>query len=172
MPWQSIVPWLAFQAVWLICAIGAARGVSAPGIVAALVFAAAMIAFSRRPSSDALLVGASGILGFAIESALIMAGLVSFSAPWPNEMVAPAWMVALWLAFGASLPSMAAALGNHRLKLAAALGAIAGPLAYLAGARLGALDLGVTPAWSLLVLSAVWAAVMAGLMALHERFRA
>ena len=170
MPWRSIVPWLAFQGVWLVCAIGAASGIGAPGIAAALVFTAAMIAWSPQPVRDALLVAVSGIAGFFIESALVIAGLIRFSALWPVEALAPAWIVALWMAFGATLPSTIGKLGAHQLKVAAGLGAVAGPLAYLAGARLGALHLVGSVTLSLLVVSAVWAAVMAGLVALHARF--
>jgi hypothetical protein len=170
MPWRSIAPWLAFQAVWLVCAIGAASGSGVPGIAAALMFAAAMIAWSPQPVRDALVVAISGIAGFLIESAMVSAGLIRFSAPWPIETMVPAWMVALWIAFGASVPSFADRLGAHRLKIAATLGAVAGPLAYLAGARLGALQLVGSVTLSLLVISAIWAAVMAGLVALHARF--
>jgi len=167
MPWRSIVPWLAFQGVWLVCAIGAASGSGVPGIAAALLFAAAMLAWSPQPVRDALVVAVSGLAGLLIESALVIAGLIRFSAPWPIETIAPAWIVALWIAFGASLPSFADKLGAHRLKIAATLGAVAGPLAYLAAARLGALQLVGSVTVSILVISAVWAAVMAGLVALR-----
>jgi hypothetical protein len=135
-----------------------------------MMFAAAMIAWSPQPVRDALLVAVSGVAGFLIESALVITGLIRFSAPWPVEMLAPAWIVALWMAFGASLPSFADKLGVHRLKIAATLGAVAGPLAYLAGARLGALQLVGSVSLSLLAISAVWAAVMAGLVALRASF--
>jgi hypothetical protein len=170
MPWRSIVPWLAFQGVWLVCAIGAASGSGAPGISAALMFTAAMIAWSPQPGRDARLVAVSGVAGFLIESALVIAGFIRFSAHWPIETMAPAWMVALWIAFGASLSSFADKLGAHRLKIAATLGAVAGPLAYLAAARLGALQLVGSVTVSILAISAVWAAVMAGLVALRASF--
>jgi hypothetical protein len=169
MAWRTIVPWLAFQGVWLVCASGAASGNGALGIAAALVFAAAMIAVSQHRVRDARLVAASGVAGFLIESALVNTGLIRFAAPWPIEALAPAWIVALWIAFGATLPAIADKLGAHQLKTAAALGAVAGPLAYLAGARLGALQIVGSATWSLVVLSLVWAAVMAGLVALHAR---
>jgi Protein of unknown function (DUF2878) len=168
MPLRSIVPWLAFQVVWLVCAIGAASGSGAPGIAAALVFAAAIITWSQQPLRDALVVAASGIAGFLIESGLVIAGLVRFATPWPIETLAPAWIITLWMAFGVTLPSITGMLGAHRLKMAAALGAVAGPLAYLAGARLGALHLVGSAPYSILVLSLVWAAVMVGLVALQH----
>ncbi len=167
---RSMLPPLAFQGVWLVCAIGAAHGNSTPGIAASLIFAAAIVTWSHKPKRNAVLVAASGTVGFLVESALVIAGIIRFSASWPSESVAPAWIVTLWIAFGASLPSIADKLGIHRLKTAAALGAVAGPLAYLAGARLGALQFVGPPLWSFLALSIVWAAVMAGLVALHARF--
>lgn len=169
MPWQSIMPWLAFQAVWLVCAVAAANGKGALGIAAALAFAGVMITLSHRPLRDAFIIGASGIAGFLIESGLVIAGVIRFAAPWPVETLAPAWIVALWIAFGATLPSIISKLGAHRLRVAAGLGAVAGPLAYLAGARLGALHLVGSPTRSLVVLSVIWAAVMAGLVALDAR---
>lgn len=169
MSWRSIVPWLAFQGVWLVCAIGASNGHGAPGIAAALAFAASVIALSPRPVKDALVVAASGVAGFFIESALVLAGLLRFAAPWPVETLAPAWIVALWIAFGATLPSITDRLGAHWLTVAVVLGAVAGPLAYLAGARLGALQIVGSATWSLLVLSIVWATALAGLVALHAR---
>ena len=151
------------------CAIGAASGHGALGIAAALVFAAAGITWSRQPARDTCLIAASGIVGFVIESGLVIVGVIRFAAPWPAEALAPAWIVALWMAFGATLPSITDKLGAHRLKTAAALGAVAGPLAYLAGARLGALHFDGSATWSFVVLSVIWAAVMAGLVALHAR---
>lgn len=167
MSWRSILPWLAFQGVWLVCAFGAARGNSAVGIVSALVFVAAVITWSRQRMRDLLLVAVSGTCGFLVESGLVMSGHIRFAAPWPTEQLAPAWIVALWMAFGATVPAISDKLGAHRLKIAAALGAVAGPLAYLAGARLGALNLLGAATSSFVVLSALWAAVMAGLVELH-----
>ena len=167
---RSIVAPLAFQVVWLVCAIGAASGNSTPGIAVSLMFAVTIVASSQKPMRDALVVAASGVVGFLVESTLVIAGLIRFSASWPVETVAPAWIVTLWIAFGASLPSIADKLGTHPLKTAAALGAVAGPFAYFAGARLGALQLVGPTLWSFLALSIVWAAVMTGLVALNARF--
>jgi hypothetical protein len=132
-------------------------------------FTVAMIAWSPQPGRDALVIAVSGVAGLVFESALVIAGLVRFSAPWPIEALAPAWIVALWIAFGASLPSIVDNLGRYPLKMGAALGAVAGPLAYLAGVRLGALQLVGSTTLGLLVISGAWAAVMAGLVAFRAR---
>ncbi|MEZ5922898.1 MAG: DUF2878 domain-containing protein [Hyphomicrobiaceae bacterium] len=169
MTWRPLVPWLAFQIVWIVCAVGAANGHGAPGIAAAVVFTVSMLTRSREPARDALIVMASGVTGAIVESALVLAGVIRFAAPWPMETLAPAWIVALWIAFGATLPTFGEMLRAHKLKTAAALGALAGPLSYLAGARLGALEFVGSTTRTLLVLSVVWAAVLAGLIGIHAR---
>lgn len=169
MTWQSVVPLLAFQIVWMVCAVGAANGHGAPGIAAAVVFTAAMLAYSREPARDALIVVSSGVTGAIVESALVLTGVVHFAAPWPMETLAPAWIVALWIAFGATLPSFSRILGAHRLKTATAIGAIAGPLSYLVGARLEALCFVGSTVATLVVLSIGWGAILAGLLELYAR---
>jgi hypothetical protein len=169
MALQTILPWLAFQVVWLACAIDAASGHGWFGLAAALMFTAAMLARSPQAARDTGIVVASGIAGFGIESALIGTGLIRFAAPWPVTMLAPAWIVALWMAFGATLPALDQTLGTHRLKIATILGAVAGPLSYIAGARLGALQIVGPTTTTLLALSAAWAIILPGLMLLVKR---
>jgi uncharacterized protein DUF2878 len=67
-------------------------------------------------------------------------------------------MLSLWIAFATTL--------NHSLRWlmtrpvgAALAGALGGPLAYLAGARLGALTL-VTPATTLAIIALLWMLAM------------
>jgi hypothetical protein len=169
MRWRSIVSWLGFQAVWLSCALGAAEGRNWPGIVAASLFLGGIVATSPGWRSAMRLAAAGGLSGTLIETSLIAAGLVRYSAPWPVDALAPAWIVALWIAFGATVPSILGILGSQRLAMAAALGAVSGPLAYLAGERLGALHIARPAAVGLLVLAFVWAAVFTGLVALASR---
>ncbi len=170
MSWRSIFTWLAFQVVWLVCAVGAANGVGAPGIASALALTAVSVAGSGRPLRDALLAAAGGAAGLALESALFHAGVLRFGSPWPVEALAPAWIVALWIAFGATLPAFIGGLGAHRVKAAAVLGFVAGPLAYLAGARLGALEILWPLPQAFLVIAVMWAAVLAGMVMLYGRF--
>lgn len=171
MPWRTILLWLGFQAVWFACALGAARGTNAPGLIAGLSFTAIAIATSKQRVPEASIAALSGLAGLVLESALLRAGFVTFAAPWPSEAFAPAWIVVLWLAFGSTLSPLASALGRNR-PLAAALGAVAGPLAYLAGERLGALQLPAALPLTILALAAVWAAALPALLAIYDRLAA
>jgi hypothetical protein len=155
-----------FQFVWLTCAIGAAYGWNAPAVIAAFAFVATQLWFqtSKRVITGAAL--ASGLAGLSAETAAFAAGLVSFSAHWPSNALAPAWMIALWLAFGSTIPTTAALLGERPLVKAAALGALFGPLAYAAGARLGALRF-TEPTWvAFAAIACAWSLVFPALIAL------
>ncbi len=163
MSWRSIAEWLGFQIVWLTCALGAANGRSAPGIIAAVVFALFVSVANRRNTLDALCIAATGLVGFVVESTLIILGVVTFSAAWPLASLAPAWIVALWIAFGATLASIAHLLKSRSPLFAVALGAGCGPLAYFAGERLGALQIAEPKTLSFLILSLVWGAALPAL---------
>ncbi len=172
MSWRSICLWIGFQAVWFACALGAARGTNAPGLIAGLSLTAIAIATSKQRGTEASIAALSGLAGLILESALLRAGFVTFAAPWPSEAFAPAWIVVLWLAFGTTLPPLASALGRNRPLAAALLGAVAGPLAYLAGERLGALQLPATLPLTILALAAAWAAALPALLAIYDRLTA
>jgi len=55
-----------------------------------------------------------------------------------------------------------------RYRLAAALGAICGPVSYVAGARLGAIELPAHAGLSLTAIAIVWAGVMPSLLWLRD----
>ncbi len=162
---RAFVNLIGFQAVWFVCALGAARGLSWPGLLLAAVFVALHLAMATETNLAALTLLGSALTGLAVESALIDFGVVHYAAPWPSDNFAPAWIVALWLAFGATLAPMRALFGSG-LKAAIA-GAVFGPVAYEAGESLGAMNL-QSPAWrTVLVLSLAWAGALPVLLALQ-----
>jgi Protein of unknown function (DUF2878) len=106
----------------------------------------------------------AGIVGLIAESSLVAADLVRYSASWPMDAVAPAWIVALWLAFGTTLESTRRLLGTHPFVKSTLLGLLFGPLTYLAGERLGALAF-TQPQWQgHLAVAALWGLAYPGLM--------
>ncbi|MEO8780117.1 MAG: DUF2878 family protein, partial [Rhodanobacter sp.] len=78
-------------------------------------------------------------------------------AAWSNDGMAPAWILALWMTFALTFTQSLRYL-QTRLWLAALLGLIGGPLAYLGAARgWGVVDF-ADPAWrGPLVLAIGWA---------------
>ena len=144
-----------FQAGWFACVLGAAWGVPWAGPVAAGVAALVRLAQSGERGREVLLLLSCGALGFAADTALISLGFFapvrgSFPAPW-----SPPWLVSMWVNFGATL-NVSLAFLKRRLLLSAALGAVGGPAAYYAGARLGAIAV-PDPVWAgLAAVGAAW----------------
>jgi len=156
-----------FYVGWFACVMGAGRGQLwlGPSVVAALVLIHLYLA--PRPVQETRMILLTGIFGFAVDTLQASAGLFAFArtsaAPW----LCPLWMVALWMIFATTLnASMAWLAGRYRL--AAALGALCGPVSYLAGARLGAIELPAHASASLVGIAIVWACVMPSLFWLRE----
>lgn len=149
-----------YQAVWWISALGAARGLSSPGILAAAMFLALQAAAAERPAASGLMAVAAGLTGLGVESVLAAQGQVRHAAPWPSEHFAPAWIVMLWAAFGATLGTLRRALGQRPYVAGAVLGAVLGPASYLAGAGIGALRLGEPTVLSVLSVAVSWGAAL------------
>ena len=171
MRWRLIAEWVGFQLVWLMCALGAAQGWNAPGMIAAAMFIVAVLAMKGWPSSEYLPILASGAVGLVAESTLVSTELVRFAAPWPSPQLAPAWIVALWLAFGATLSTMASLLGQYLVIKASVIGFVAGPLAYWAGARLGAIELTGPAPLTYLAIALIWAVALPSLLIFRLRMR-
>ena len=167
-PFANLV---AFQLCWLAAVLGAAAGLPWLGVLFAAAWLAAHV---RAAGSSAVvelkLIVAAGVLGYALDSLLVLAGFISF--PPEARLGAPStvWMVTLWLAFAATLRHVLGWL-RRRYLLGALLGAVAGPFAYWSGAKLGAVVLTDTVP-SLVAIGVEWLLAMPallGLLAFLER---
>jgi len=170
---RALAGFVAFYVCWFACVGGAARGLPWLGPLAV---AAYVIAYLRTIPSGvarmrhAWLLGLAGVVGYAADSILVLTGVVTFPPHavlgWPSTV----WMVALWVLQAAVLGGVMSWL-QGRFALAAIVGAIGGPLAYLAGERMGAAVLGPTQAVALAVIAAEWALAMPLLVWLDQRAR-
>jgi hypothetical protein len=153
-----------FQAGWLACVLGAVHGMPAIALPVAAAIVARHVWTSRAPRRELALVGLVCAIGAIFDSALAASGLIVYREGVLIAGAAPYWIVALWALFATTLNRSLAWL-HGRYALAAILGAVAGPLSYWAGARLGALELG-SPATALAALALGWAVILPGLMRL------
>ncbi|TZF90366.1 DUF2878 domain-containing protein [Cognatilysobacter lacus] len=128
---------VAYQGVWFAAVLGAGSGHAWPGAVAGGAFAAVHLADANTRASKLTLLLAGIGFGLLLDGALEHAGWVRHAAEgdtWRRIVGAPVWILALWAVFPLTLTCSFAAL-QSRTWLAAALGAIGGPLAYLGAAR-------------------------------------
>ena len=149
---------LLFQIGWFACVLGAAYGFPFAGTGIALTIATLHVLRASRPGQELKLILISVVIGTAWDSALVAAGLIAY----PNGVLlagtAPIWIAALWVVFATTM-NVSLRWLHSRYLLAAVFGAVGGPLAYFAGAKLGALVfLDIT--WALGAQAAGWAVLM------------
>jgi len=159
---------IVFQAGWLACVIGAAHGLPWVGLAAVAAAIALHLGLAARPAAELRLVAVAVGLGALFDSALLSTGWVSYPSGVLAPIVAPYWILAMWALLATTL-NVSLAWLKRSLPLAAILGAICGPLSYLAGARLGGIAL-IEPVGSLFLLSAGWAAAMPALALAARHF--
>ena len=154
--WGSLI---GYQVTWFAIVIGAGREQPWPGIVTALGF----VIWQSWGAQRALmlrLVAVALLAGLVIDGALVRNGMLVYASPWPSPQWPPLWILAIWAAFAVTLPRSLAFL-QGRPWLAAALGAVGGPLAYLAAAQVGSAVEFAMPQWpALVVLASAWAVAM------------
>jgi hypothetical protein len=166
---QAIWDGGAYQIGWFVAVLGAAAGHPWWGLLAALPIAAIHFMLDTARMREARRLAAVAALGLASDSLMGWSGVLRFEAPWPGAEalpVAPPWLVGIWIMFAGTFGTTLKWL-SARPWLAAGLGAVLGPLAYGAGARLGAAAVG-EPVWAnLLVLAGVWAVLTPLLFRVH-----
>ncbi|HMA31616.1 MAG TPA: DUF2878 domain-containing protein [Casimicrobiaceae bacterium] len=158
---------VAFQCGWFACVLGAAHQRPYAGVAAVAAIALAHVATAVRPRAELALLGLAAGIGATWDSLLAATGWVAYASGALVPGTAPLWIVALWVLFATALNRSLAWL-KPRLALAAVLGAIGGPLAYVGGARLGALSFPHETA-ALIAQAIGWAALTPLLLRLAQR---
>lgn len=163
--------WLTFvgyEFVWFAAVSGAGRGTVWPGVGAAALFAGWRLAVSKHLRLETGLLAASLLIGAALETCWVRTGLLRYASAWPLAS-SPAWLLALWAAFGLTIVPLFGYL-HRRPGLAVILGALGGPLSYLAAARGWHAVFFPAPRWpSLLALAIGWGAALPALTTLARR---
>ena len=157
----------ASEAGWLACVFGAANGMPWAGPLLVLILVAMHLRLSKRPGRELGLVMSAVLVGLLADSFLVFSGLVTYPSGTWIDGLAPYWILAMWAMFATTLNVSMKWLRNRNI-LAAALGAVGGPLAYFAGQELGAITFN-HPVLALAALAGIWAVAMPLLMALSTR---
>ena len=133
----KLINFFLFQSVWLITVLGAARGMTWPGIAMIGLFALIHGLIIPAPKRDFILLALATMIGFICDSALVRWEWLQVTTTFPIPGLAPLWMLILWANLALAINHCLGWL-HHRYWLAAVCGAIGGPLAYLGGVALGA----------------------------------
>jgi len=130
--WLNII---GYELVWLAAAWGAVHDLPWLGVLAMVPF---VLWYLSRPDGRAdrpvfvvVLIG-----GSCLDSIYAASGLIRYASPVPSAHAAPIWIAAIWGAFALTLRHSFRFL-HGRPWLAALMGAIGAPLAYLGAGRFG-----------------------------------
>jgi hypothetical protein len=136
---KKIINLTFFQIAWFAAVLGAANDVPWLGPLVMVPVLAVHLSLTDDRHRELKLLLAAGLLGFLYDTALVSAGIFSPLQHLVPHPFSPPWMVGLWMNFAATL-NVSMVWLRGRYLLAAAFGAIGGPLAYYSGAKLGATE--------------------------------
>ncbi|HGM5578900.1 TPA: DUF2878 domain-containing protein [Pseudomonas putida] len=157
---RQVVNAVWLQAGWWACVLGAQR----PWLLLLAILGLGIhLCLSQDINAEGRALLRVTLAGCVLDSVLAALGLFAFDA-WPL----PLWLALLWLVLASGMRhSLAWAASDWRL--GALLGAIGGPLAYLAGARLAGVALPLGAVETGLLLVPVWALTLPLLLRLAAR---
>jgi hypothetical protein len=159
---------VAFQIGWFACVLGAAHGTPWVGVAIALVIVAFHLWRAPRARPELTLILIAAAIGFVFDSALVMLGWIEYPNGALIAGTAPVWIVAMWGVFTTTL-NVSLAWLKRSLPLAILFGAVGGPLAYVAGEKLGGLVF-VQQTSALIALAVGWAAITPLLLRIADRY--
>jgi hypothetical protein len=159
--WRKIWNFVLFQAAWFACILGAADQQIWIALSVSAICIGIYLWLHANATSEYKFLLKAFIYGLVVDTLLLQLGWIQFESPLPWIGISPIWMWALWLVFATTLKESMSWL-QGKWVLSAVLGAIAGPLCYEAGVRLGAAqwpnsDIQV---FGLIYLALAWACAM------------
>jgi hypothetical protein len=160
---------LSFGIGWFACVVGAANGTPSYGVAVAAMLLALNILVAEDALHEARVIVTVGAIGFAIDTMLASTGILVFDPRTSNpSWLCPIWLVAIWMMFGSTLTASLAWLAA-RTAIASIVGAIAGPLSYIAAAKMGAIAIPASVAPRVATIALTWAVVFPGLLKFANR---
>ena len=163
-----LINFIAFQAGWFACVLGGAHQLPWFGTLLVSVIIAFHLSRASQPRAELLLIMLAIAIGSVWDSFLVWRGWLEYPSGTLIANTAPHWILAMWGVFATTL-NLSLRWLKGRWFIALVSGAIAGPLAYYAGARLGGVVF-TEQTTALVALSVGWAVLMPLLMALSQRF--
>ncbi|MBK8103652.1 MAG: DUF2878 domain-containing protein [Cellvibrionales bacterium] len=157
---RNIINIFATQVVWFVCVL-----VGDPGSIVLLLHLLVYQLWIGPLQKQWPCIALIAAIGFAVDSTISWLGYLVYPAHLLSDWhIAPLWMAALWCSF-ATLFLYGLQWLQHRLLLAAALGAIVGAGTYYVGAGLSGARSGINIPEFLVCHAALWA-IMTPLFAL------
>jgi hypothetical protein len=126
-----------FHLGWLACVVGAANNSAAEGCIAAVALIAVHLYRAELRRNELALIVVAALTGLFWESALLSQGWFAYAGQSPLSNLAPYWLLMIWALFATTINGSLAWM-KGRLVLSMVMGAVFGPMAFVAGEKLGA----------------------------------
>ena len=133
---HKLINFILFQSIWFILILAEAHE-SFYGLVIGFLLILVQYWHGKLMVPDFKLILASVIVGFAHDTSLNYFKFIQYNIDF-NTYYSPFWIIGLWISFALTINHSLAWLGNKKL-LQMIFGLIGGPLAYIAGEKLGAI---------------------------------
>jgi hypothetical protein len=163
-----VLNYVLYEAGWFACILGAAWGRPALGTALGVVPVVLHLFLVRRRQDALVLVLWTAAIGLLVDTTQIALGTLRFAAGSVTPWLPPPWLILIWAQFAITFH-----FGLRWLKgrpgRAALFGVVGGPLAFLAGQRLGVVELHPDLWPSLLSLAVTWSLAMPAALWLAER---
>ena len=163
-----LVNYALYQIGWFACVWGAASHRPWTGCLIALALVGVHLTLSIERFIEVRLIALATAVGAIVETFQIAAGTYRFTSGTVIDALPPVWLLTMWAQFATTF--------RHSLRTvisrppqAALFGAIGGPIAFLAGERLGAVTLLEPLMHGLLRLSISWALALVVFSAVVRR---
>ena len=163
-----LINYALYQAGWFACVLGGASHRPWTGFLIAVILIGVHLTLSLERSLDVRLVVMATAVGLVVEAVLIATGTYRFSSGTVNDALPPPWLLAMWAQFATTFRFSLRRVIRRPL-YAALFGAAGGPIAFLAGERLGAVILLPPLTHGLLRLSISWAIALVVFSAVVRR---
>jgi hypothetical protein len=156
-----------FKIGWLSCVYGAASGLALEGCILALFIVAFSIKQASNKLAELLTLALITLVGVIWESLVASQYLMVYATQsntqpegWALDglVLAPYWLIVMWALFATTINQSMAWL-KDKLILAAGMGAIFGPMAFIAGEKLGAVEF-INESAAMMVLAVGWGVLM------------
>ena len=152
---KNILNICLYQAIWFLCVLGGNKGA-----IGGLLLVAFHVAFSPCRKADLRMVLSLLAIGSLLDGSLQFLNVLQFATP---GLPIPLWLAVIWMGL-ALLPHHSLAWLKGRPLLSMIFGMLGGPLAYVAGAALGAAAFGIDRLSAVILLGLIWGGLWPSVM--------
>jgi hypothetical protein len=130
---------ILFQIGWFACVLTAASNQPLVGAIISLFIIVSHVLISKQYKQEIRIIVIAMIIGLFWDSLIVSAGWITYTSGMLSNFITPYWIVLMWALFATTL-NYSLSWMKEKFLLSVVFGAIAGPLAYYAGVKLGAVE--------------------------------